>query len=221
MTVEYDGLTFESIGHASVRITTGDGTVIYIDPWSEMLDDEPRDGDVVLITHDDRDHYDVAAIDAVQAPSHTIAAYEAVDTSELDGEVIELPYEGTATVAGIEVQTIPAYNDPDGSHVDEEGNPFHADGEVIGLRFTIDATTVYYPSDTDFLPHHASVETDVFIPPIGGHFTMDRHEAAEFVRSIEPNLVLPVHYNTFEVVETDADAFASELHEDGFIVELF
>jgi L-ascorbate metabolism protein UlaG (beta-lactamase superfamily) len=221
MQVEHGGLTFESLGHASVRITTGDGRVIYIDPWSEMLDDEPHDGDVVFVTHDDRDHYDVAAIEAVRAPTGTVAAYDAVDTTELGLDVVDLPYEGTATVAGIDVRTLPAYNDPDGEHVDEDGEPFHADGEVIGLLFTIDGTTVYYPSDTDFHPHQASVETDVFLPPIGGGFTMDRHEAAEFVRSIEPALVLPVHYDTFEAVETDAEAFAAELRADGFAVELF
>lgn len=93
--------------------------------------------------------------------------------------------------------------------------------KVIGLLFTIDGTTIYYPSDTDFLPHYAAIETDVFIPPIGGHFTMDRHEAAEFVRSIEPTLVLPVHYNTFEAVETDAEVFAEELRSAGSTIELF
>lgn len=50
---------------------------------------------------------------------------------------------------------------------------------------------------------------------------MDRHDAAEFARSVDPELVLPVHYDTFEAIETDADAFASELEGDGIRVELF
>ncbi len=221
MTVTYERLEFERLGHASVRIETDDGTVIYVDPWGEVVEGEPEDGDVVFATHDDMDHYDAAAIEAVARPDATVAVYEAIDTDDLAFDAVELPLEGEATVAGIDVRTLPAYNDPAGDHVDEDGAPFHAEGEVIGLVLTIDGTTVFFPSDTDFLPHHESVTADVFVPPIGGHFTMDRREAAAFARSVEPDLVLPEHYDTFEPIETDAEAFADELEGDGIRVELF
>ncbi len=220
MPVDHEGLQFERLGHASVRIETGD-TVVYIDPWSEVLAEEPGDGDVVFVTHDDPDHYDPAAVAAVAKPDATVAAYEAVDTSDLDVEVSRLPHEGERTVAGTSVETVPAHNDPDGPHVDDEGSPWHAEGEVVGLLLTLGGVTVYVPSDTDFLSHHESVRADVFLPPIGGHYTMDRHEAADFARSVDPELTLPVHYDTFEAVETDANAFADELAADGLRVELF
>ncbi|MFA9501183.1 MBL fold metallo-hydrolase [Natrinema sp. H-ect1] len=221
MTVTYEGLEFERPGHASVRIETDDGTVIYVDPWGEVLAGEPADGDVVFVTHDDMDHYDAAAIEAVAGPDVTVAAYEEIDTSDLAFDVVDLPYEGEATVDGIDVRTVPAYNDPTGDHVDEDGKPFHADGEVIGVVLALEGTTVFFPSDTDFLPHHESVTADVFVPPIGGHFTMDRHEAAAFARSVEPELVLPEHYDTFDPIETDAETFADDLEADGIRVELF
>jgi L-ascorbate metabolism protein UlaG (beta-lactamase superfamily) len=221
MTVEYNGLSFERLGHASVRIETASGTVVYIDPWTEVLDGEPGDGDVVFVTHDDFDHYDPEGIAAVAGPDATVAVYEAVDTSDLGFEVVDLPYEGETTVAGIGVRTVPAYNDPDGDHVDDAGEPFHADGEVIGLLLDVGGTAVYFPSDTDFLPHHESITADVFLPPIGGHYTMDRAEAAAFARSVDPGLVLPVHYDTFEAIETDVTAFVEELEADGIHVELF
>lgn len=221
MSAHFDGLDFERLGHASVRIETGDGTVVYVDPWSNVLEGRPGDGDVVFSTHDDVDHYDPEAIEAVAAPDATVAAYEAIDTADLDFDVVDLPLEGERTVAGIDVRSVPAYNDPDGPHTDEHGEPFHAEGEVIGLLLSIDGTTVYVPSDTDFLAHHEGVTADVFVPPIGGHFTMDRHEAAAFARSVDPALVLPVHYDTFEPIETDAAAFARELEDDGISVELF
>ncbi len=219
--VEYDGLSFERLGHASVRIETQDGTVIYIDPWSEVYDGSPGDGDIVLVTHDDFDHYDPDAIEAVAAPDATIAIYEDVDTSDLDREVQSLAHEGAASVDGIDIETVPAYNDPEGDHVDEDGNPFHAEGEVIALLLTISGTTVFFPCDTDFLPHHENIRADVFLPPIGGHFTMDRHEAAEFTASVDPDLVLPLHYDTFEPIETDAEAFVEDVEDDGIEVELF
>ena len=219
--VAYNGLTFERLGHASVRIETGDGTVIYIDPWSQVLETEPHDADTVFVTHDDQDHYDAAAITAVATTDTTVGAYEAIDTADLDYEVTPLADDVSHTVDGIEVQTVPAYNQPDGDHVDEDGQPFHADDEVIGLLLTIDGTTVYFPSDTDFLDDHKELTADVVMPPIGGHFTMDRHTAARFVESVDPALVLPVHYDTFDAIETDAEAFKQDVEASGPEVVLF
>ncbi|ARS91371.1 MBL fold metallo-hydrolase [Natrarchaeobaculum aegyptiacum] len=221
MAIDYDDLTFERLGHASIRIETGDGTVVYVDPWNDVLDGQPGDGDVVFVTHDDFDHYDPGAIEAVAGDDATVAVFEAVDTTDLERDVVSLPHEGETTVAGIDVETMPAYNDPDGDHVDEDGSPFHAEGEVIGLVLEIDGSSVFFPSDTDFLPHHESVSADVFVPPIGGHFTMDRHEAADFARAVDPDLVLPEHYDTFEPIETDAEAFVDDLEADDIRVELF
>lgn len=221
MSVAFDGLTFDRLGHASVRIETSEGTVLYIDPWSEVFDGAPGDGDIVFITHDDFDHYDPEGIEGVAASDATVAAYEAVDTSDIEHGVVDLPHEGETTVDGISVRSVPAHNDAAGDHVDDDGNPFHAEGEVIGLILMLDGTDVFYPSDTDFLALHRELSVDVFIPPIGGHYTMDRLEAAEFSRSVDPALVLPVHYDTFGAIETDASAFVEELAAEGYSVELF
>lgn len=221
MTVTYEGLTFGRPGHATVRVEDGGGTVIYIDPWSEVIENATGDGDVVFVTHDDVDHYDPAAIAAVAASDAIVAAYEAIDTSELDLEVVPLAHEESTTVRGIGVESMPAHNDPEGSHVADDGRPFHAEGKVIGLVLTVEGTTVCYPSDTDFLDHHRELDVDVLMPPIGGHYTMDRHEAAEFARAVAPALVLPVHYDTFEAIEADVGAFAAELARDGIRVEAF
>lgn len=221
MSVQHGDLTFERLGHASVRIETGDGLIVYVDPWSDVLEDEPRDGDVVFVTHDDFDHYDPEAIEAVASADADIVAYEAVDTADLDREVTSLAYDDSLTVRGIAVEAVPAYNRADGEHVDEDGEPFHAESEVVGLLLGFDGSTVYFTSDTDFLPAHNHVRATVFIPPIGGHFTMDRHEAASFAESVEPELVLPVHYDTFDAIETDAEGFAEDVESRGIAVELF
>ena len=221
MSVQHDTLTFERLGHASVRIETDDGLVVYIDPWSEVITEEPEDGDVVFVTHDDFDHYDPDGIEAVAGDDADVVVYEEVDTGDLDRDVTDLAYDGSLSVRGIDVEAVPAHNRADGEHVDEDGEPFHAEREVVGLVLTVDGTTVYFPSDTDFLSAHNHIEVDVFIPPIGGHFTMDREEAAEFADSVDADLVLPVHYDTFEAIETDADAFAEDVESRGPTVELF
>jgi L-ascorbate metabolism protein UlaG (beta-lactamase superfamily) len=221
MSVTHNGLSFERLGHASVRIETDDGLVVYIDPWSEVLGDDPGDGDVVFVTHDDFDHYDPEAIEAVAGDDADVVVYEGVDTTDLDRDVTSLAYDGSLTVRGISVEAVPAHNRADGDHVDEDGDPFHAEREVVGLLLGFDESTVYFTSDTDFLPAHNHIQATVFIPPIGGHYTMDRHEAADFAESVDPELVLPVHYDTFELIETDARAFAEDVEARGITVELF
>ena len=56
---------------------------------------------------------------------------------------------------------------------------------------------------------------DVAMLPIGGHYTMDRHDAVAAARLVDAPKVLPIHYGTFPPIETDADAFASDLAADG------
>lgn len=222
MEVNFETLTFERPGHATVVITTDDGQVVYIDPWSPVLGGTPKAADVILVSHDDYDHYDPDAIRSIATQDTTVAAYDRIDTDELDLDVTPIPADSEVEVNDrIHVRALPAYNDPNGEHVRENGDPFHAEGEVIGLLLTIDDVDVYFASDTDFLDELADVNADVFIPPIGGSFTMNRQEAAEFAESVDPELVLPVHYNTrkdfpdvsdtFERIETDAEAFKSDV----------
>lgn len=223
MSAQYEGITFERPGHATVRIQTSSGTIIYIDPWSEVIDGAPADADIVFVTHDDRDHYDMDAIRSVSTRRTQIAAFEEIDTSELSLDVIPLPYDGEAEVMAIDVRTVPAYNRSDGEHVRENGEPYHAEGEVIGLVLQVEGISICFPSDTDVLDDHRNIDADVILPPIGGSYTMDRHEAGELVEFLEPNLVLPVHYNTDAIggIGADAQAFKEDIEARGTRVILF
>ena len=49
---------------------------------------------------------------------------------------------------------------------------------------------------------------------IGGHYTMDRLDAVEAVKFVEPKVVVPCHYDTFPPVETDAEAFKSDVESE-------
>jgi L-ascorbate metabolism protein UlaG (beta-lactamase superfamily) len=52
--------------------------------------------------------------------------------------------------------------------------------------------------------------------PIGGHFTMDRYDAVTACEFIQAAQVIPCHYGTFPPVETDAQAFKSDVQNAGF-----
>jgi L-ascorbate metabolism protein UlaG (beta-lactamase superfamily) len=70
---------------------------------------------------------------------------------------------------------------------------------------------VFWPGDSDALEGHAELDVDVFLPPIGGAFTMDRREAALLTANMDPDLVVPIHYNTFDALETDSTAFVTDV----------
>ena len=44
---------------------------------------------------------------------------------------------------------------------------------------------------------------DVALLPIGGHYTMDRHDAVVAAEFIGAKTVIPMHYDTFPPIETD------------------
>lgn len=220
MSVTYNGLTFELLGHASVQIETPDETIVYVDPWNKVLAGEPADGDIVLVTHDDHDHYDPVGIAAVSTPDTTIVVFAGVDTLPLDHDVRSIGVDESLTVDDVTVQTVPAYNLPDGEHVRESGEPFHVEGDGVGYLIQVDEMTVFVPGDTDLLPAHDAITADVLIPPIGGTYTMDRIDAAALAETVDAKLVIPIHYDTFEAIETDVDAFISDLQAQGRQVEI-
>lgn len=220
MATRYGDLEFDRLGHGSVRITTEDGVVCYVDLWGEAVDATAlAPADVVFVTHGDRAHYDPDAIAAVSTSETVLVTFD-IDTAPLAdaiGEIVVLEAGDSASVGDIEVEAFPAHNDPDGPRLDADGVPFHEPGDGIGYRLTIDGTTIYAPGDTDYVDELRSVTADVFLPPIGGTYTMDRVEAAEFAQSVGADLVLPTHYNTDNLtgVETEPEAFKADVEVHG------
>ncbi|WP_266077733.1 MBL fold metallo-hydrolase [Haladaptatus caseinilyticus] len=246
MTVSHDELTVDWFGYATVRFETDDGLVAYIDPgrygvltgdWEpdspgvghpEPVDYRARDGDVVFVTHNH--HYDSDAIERVAADDATIVVYEGVNADDIDREVKsvdDLPFdvrrigeEDHLPVGDCDVWSLPAYNEPDGPHTRTNGEPFHPKGFGVGYLLSLGGTTVFWPGDSDVLPGHRELEVSVFLPPIGGSFTMDRHESADIAEDLDPDLVVPIHYNTFSALETDSDAFADDMESRDVAVAL-
>jgi L-ascorbate metabolism protein UlaG (beta-lactamase superfamily) len=62
---------------------------------------------------------------------------------------------------------------------------------------------------------------DYMILPIGGNFTMDIDDAVKAVEFVNPGMAVPMHYNTFPVIETDPDKFKTKLEEQGRNCKVF
>lgn len=230
MTVRHDGLRVDWLGYATVRIESPDGTVVYLDPGRYgVLDDyDPRDGDLVCVSH--VHHYDSDGIERVASDDATVVVYEAVHHSETDRDVTpvrDLPYEvlrvddeTDTLLEGVVVRTTAAYNHADGPHTRSTGEPIHPPGFGCGFHLQIGDVRVFWPGDSDVLEGHAALDVSLFLPPIGGTFTMDREAAAALAEAMDPDLVLPIHYDTFEAIETDSGAFVIDVARRGVPVVL-
>ncbi|SDJ58613.1 L-ascorbate metabolism protein UlaG, beta-lactamase superfamily [Halovenus aranensis] len=247
MTVSHGDLTVDWYGNATVRLDA-DGRVVYLDPgrygvltgeWTADSEDaadahpsgqahRPADADLVCLSH--VHHYDPDGIERVATDDTTVAAFEGMNIrsssrdlprlSELPYDVVELGTEDEAVLADLPVWTVPAYNEPDGPRTRPDGTPFHPKGRGCGFLLSVGGTRVFWPGDTDVLEGHEQLDVDVFLPPIGGGLTMDRAEAADLAAALEPDLVVPIHYNTFETIEADSRAFATDVATRGVPVAL-
>ena len=59
---------------------------------------------------------------------------------------------------------------------------------------------------------------DVAMLPIGGHYTMDRHDGVVAAEFIGAGTVIPMHFDTFPPIETDAAAFKAEVEAQDVLV---
>jgi L-ascorbate metabolism protein UlaG (beta-lactamase superfamily) len=75
--------------------------------------------------------------------------------------------------------------------------------------------TLYHLGDTclfsDLKLIAERTPVDIAFIPIGGHYTMDRHDAVVAADFIGAETVIPIHYNTFPPIETDAEAFKADV----------
>jgi len=56
------------------------------------------------------------------------------------------------------------------------------------------------------------LKPDIALLPIGGKFTMDIDQAVEATLSIDPKIVIPMHYDTFGGIEADPNEFKEKLN---------
>jgi len=235
MTVRHDGLDVTWLGYACVRVEAPDGTVVYTDPgrygtldgtWAEQYGGashpsgpgyDRQDGDVVMVTHDH--HYQSEGVRRVAGDDATVLVYEAVDADRiapdrdveppesLSYDVRRVAYGDSLSVDGVEVDVVPAYNREDGPRVAGGDNP-HPYEFGCGFRFVVGGTPAFWTGDSDVVEEHDGLDVSLLLPSISQSFTMTRHEAADLAGDLDPDLVVPIHYNTFPALGADSAAFA-------------
>jgi len=169
------------LGHASFCL---DGPpMIYFDPW--QLRGKLPTADVILVSHEHYDHCSPADIRKISGPA-TIIVASTTAAAKLSGDVRVLRPGGRLTVAGVEIEAVPAYN------VDKTFHPKRA-GHV-GFVVTVGGERLYFAGDTDHIPEMKDIRCDVALLPVGGTYTMDAAQAAQAAAEIRPRVAVPMHY---------------------------
>jgi L-ascorbate metabolism protein UlaG (beta-lactamase superfamily) len=126
------------------------------------------------------------------------------------GGTVEFDWGYIGLVPAWHTNTIPGSDDA----------PFSAEhgtsiGTAAGLLIKLGGVHVYHAGDTCLFSDMKLIAqrspVDVALLPIGGHYTMDRTDAAVAAELIGADTVIPMHFNTMPVIEADAQAFKSEV----------
>ncbi|MBE0411662.1 MAG: MBL fold metallo-hydrolase [Anaerolineales bacterium] len=190
-------LTITFLGHGSLLFTYNNKT-FYIDPYSKVADYAklPK-ADVILLTHEHRDHLDRQAIEAVKTDD-TMVVMSPSCANQISGEYV-LRNGDTAMVLGNRVEAVAAYNMV---HKRENGQPFHPKGAGNGYILTFGDVRVYVAGDTENIPEMEGLEKiEVAFLPMNLPYTMTPQMVAEAARTFRPRILYPYHFGATDTAK--------------------
>ena len=190
---------------SSIKIT-GE-KIIYFDP---LKVEESHDADLILITHTHWDHFSKEDILKIKKESTKIigpkdSKEEILTLGFSEDNIYIVEPKEELSLYGVIIKTVPAYNKTKTFHPKEN--------KWLGYVVKIEDTIYYVMGDTDALEENKSINCDVLCIPIGGTYTMNATEAAEFTNILNPKKVIPIHYGLVVGTEYDLDTFKQLLNK--------
>jgi L-ascorbate metabolism protein UlaG (beta-lactamase superfamily) len=208
------------LGHSGFLIETGEHTVV-IDPFlsgnplaTHSADDlKPT---FILVTHGHGDHLGDALQLAKDNGATIIAPFELAQFCEARGATVhpmhiggayEFPFGRVKLTLALHGSAV----------IDDEGITYT--GNPVGFLVKFPDLTLYHAGDTGLFGDMKLIgytsAIDLALLPIGDNFTMGPDDALIAAGMLHPKLVVPMHFNTFDVIQQDPDDFVSRLAQTG------
>ena len=201
-------------GHSFLEVKTDNKTIL-IDPFMTgnglcQADPDTIEADVILLTHGHNDHVGDTMAIAKRTDAQIVAINElAVYLGQKGFQTHGMNIGGGYTFDFGHVKYTQAFHS---SSFEEEDGTLIYTGMPAGLILTIDGKSIYHVGDTALFSDLKLIgerhPIDIAFVPIGDNFTMGPEEALIAADWIKAKRVVPVHYDTFPVIEQDAAAFA-------------
>ncbi len=204
------------LGHSSFLLEFSHATVI-VDPclhcvsysnYKRLIPSPLKMDDIppvsaVLITNENEDHFDKKAVEYLALRDNAcVIAHDSV-LSELNIPARckrAVIVNSKVHVRGFQIDVVPAHHP----------RSFYP----MGYNITADNITVYHAGDTDLQEEYAPDFTaHVALLPIGGNITMDIVDAVKATKVLKPDVVIPMHYNTFDMIRASPEEFARKIEK--------
>jgi L-ascorbate metabolism protein UlaG (beta-lactamase superfamily) len=204
-------------GHAALGLETG-GYKLLVDPYlgenpAGAVSPDTIEADFILVSHGHFDHVGDALAIARRTGATIISNHEIIGWYQKQG--VENTHAqhiggGFNYPFGYLKFTLALHGSglPDGS---DGGNP------VGFLLTTNEGEKIYLAQDTGLFGDMRLIGEeglDLAAIPIGDNFTMGPDDALRAVEFLGPRVVVPIHYNTWDLIHQDVDAWAKRVQEE-------
>lgn len=189
------------LGHSAFFLRTRAGKTILVDPFltgnprASARASDFREMDFVLVTHDHDDHLGDAFPICKRTGATLVAIFETAMRAQQEGITAEpMSIGGGIHLGDMRVTMVNAQHGA-------------GQGHAAGFMLECDGLTLYFAGDTalfgDMKLYGELWNIDWAALPIGDRFTMGPRHAAKAVELLRAKQVVPCHYATFPLIDTD------------------
>jgi L-ascorbate metabolism protein UlaG (beta-lactamase superfamily) len=211
-------------GHACFLLER-DGKRVIIDPFltgnpaADIGPDKLPHLDGILLSHGHGDHLGDAVALSKRHKATIVATYELAQFCTDQGATSHAMHIGGGHDFPFgRVKLVPAFH---GGRVEGDSSGKYTTNPA-GIVVTMAGKTVYHTGDTGLTVEMQLLagRIDLMLVPIGDNYTMGVEDAARAVEFVKPRSVIPMHYNTWDLIKADPLEFTRLVGKQAAVIIL-